>query len=59
VLEKRQRPDGEHLRLDIDVIRAAVLNNPYLTEGDKERFKPRYERTPRSSVGHRPPDRRK
>jgi phage terminase large subunit len=45
ILEKRQDADGEDIGLDIDVVTASVLENPYLTEGDKERFKRKYEGT--------------
>jgi hypothetical protein len=45
ILEKRQDADGNDLGLDIDVLRASVLDNPYLTTGDKERFKRKYEGT--------------
>ena len=42
ILEKRQNADGEPIGLDINVITASVLDNPYLTDGDKERFKRKY-----------------
>lgn len=45
ILEKRQDADGDPIGLDIDVITASVLDNPYLTDGDKERFKRKYEGT--------------
>ena len=45
ILEKRQDADGEPIGLDIDVCRASVLDNPYLTDGDKERFRRKYEGT--------------
>lgn len=45
ILEKRQNGDGEPIGLDIEVCRASVLDNPYLTDGDKERFKRKYEGT--------------
>ena len=45
ILEKRQDADGEPIGLDIDVVTASVLDNPYLTDGDKERFKRKYEGT--------------
>jgi len=47
ILEQRLGPDGEPIGLDIDVIRASVLNNPYLPDGDKERFKRKYAGTAR------------
>lgn len=45
ILEKRHDADGDPIGLDIDVVTASVLDNPYLTEGDKERFKRKYEGT--------------
>lgn len=45
ILEKRQDGDGDPIGLDVDVVRASVLDNPYLTDGDKERFKRKYEGT--------------
>jgi hypothetical protein len=45
ILEKRQDGDGDPIGLDIEVVTASVLNNPYLTEGDKERFRRKYEGT--------------
>lgn len=47
ILEQRQDADGEPIGLDIEVVRASVLENPYLAAGDKERFKRKYEGTPR------------
>jgi len=45
ILEQRQDADGEPIGLDVDVVRASVLDNPYLTDGDKERFRRKYEGT--------------
>jgi hypothetical protein len=45
ILEQRQDADGDPIGLDIEVVRASVLDNPYLTDGDKERFKRKYEGT--------------
>jgi len=45
ILEKRQDADGDPIGLDIEVVTASVLENPYLTEGDKERFRRKYEGT--------------
>lgn len=45
ILEKRQGADGQPIGLDIEVVTASVLENPYLAEGDKERFKRKYEGT--------------
>jgi phage terminase large subunit-like protein len=42
ILEKRQGADGDDVGLDIDVITASVLDNPYLADGDKERFERKY-----------------
>jgi hypothetical protein len=45
ILEKRQDADGEPVGLDIDVVTASVLDNPYLPEGAKARFRRKYEGT--------------
>jgi len=45
ILEQRQDADGDPIGLDIEVVRASVLDNPYLTEGDKARFRRKYEGT--------------
>jgi hypothetical protein len=45
ILEQRQDADGDPIGLDIEVVTASVLDNPYLTEGDKERFRRKYEGT--------------
>lgn len=45
ILAQRQTADGEPLGLDLTVVRASVLDNPYLTAGDKERFRRKYEGT--------------
>jgi phage terminase large subunit len=45
ILEQRQDADGDPIGLDVEVIRASVLDNPYLTDGDKKRFKRKYEGT--------------
>lgn len=45
ILEKRQDADGDPIGLDIEVLTASVLDNPYLTDGDKERFRRKYEGT--------------
>jgi hypothetical protein len=42
ILEQRQDADGEDIGLDIAVLTASVLNNPYLSDADKERFKRKY-----------------
>ncbi|WP_254542784.1 terminase large subunit domain-containing protein [Halomarina pelagica] len=42
ILEQRQDADGEPIGLDIKVVRASVLDNPYLTDGEKARFKRKY-----------------
>lgn len=42
ILEQRQDADGEEIGLDIEVLTASVLNNPYLSDADKERFKRKY-----------------
>ena len=45
ILEQRQDADGDPIGLDVDVVRASVLDNPYLTDGDKARFRRKYEGT--------------
>jgi hypothetical protein len=45
ILEQRQGADGESIGLDVDVVRASVLDNPYLADGDKARFRRKYEGT--------------
>jgi hypothetical protein len=42
ILEQRQDADGEDIGLDIEVLTASVLDNPYLSDADKERFKRKY-----------------
>ena len=45
ILEKNEDADGDPIGLDVDVVRASVLENPYLSAGDKERFRRKYEGT--------------
>lgn len=45
ILEQRQDADGDPIGLDIEVIRASVLDNPYLTAGEKAQFRRKYEGT--------------
>jgi hypothetical protein len=45
ILERREDVDGDPIGADIEVITASVLENPYLTDGDKERFRRKYEGT--------------
>lgn len=45
ILAERQNADGEPIGLEIEVIRASVLDNPYLADGDKKRFRRKYEGT--------------
>lgn len=47
ILEQRQDSDGEPLGLNIEVIRASTLDNPYIDAADKERFKRQYAGTGR------------
>jgi len=42
ILEQRQDADGDPIGLDIEVVTASVLDNPYLAGADKERFKRKY-----------------
>jgi len=45
ILEQRQTADGDPIGLDIDVVRASVFDNPYLTAGEKARFRRKHEGT--------------
>jgi phage terminase large subunit-like protein len=45
ILEKRRDADGEPIGLDIDVVTASVLDNPYLADAEKEQFRRQYEGT--------------
>ncbi|MFC6823492.1 terminase large subunit domain-containing protein [Halopelagius fulvigenes] len=45
ILEKRQDAEGDPIGLDINVLTASMLDNPYLTDGDKERFRRKFEGT--------------
>ena len=47
ILEKRQDADGDPIGLSLSTVRASVLDNPYLSDGDKERFQRKYEGTPK------------
>ena len=47
VLERNVDSNDEPLGLEIDVIRASTLDNPYLSSGEKERFKRQYGGTSR------------
>jgi phage terminase large subunit len=47
ILEKRETADGEPLGHDIEVIHASTLDNPYLSEGEKESFERQYGDTAR------------
>ena len=47
ILEKRQDSNGEPLGLDIELIRASTLDNPYLSDGEKDRFRRQYADTGR------------
>ena len=39
ILEQREDKNGDPITLDIDLIRASVLDNPYIDESDKERLR--------------------
>jgi phage terminase large subunit-like protein len=47
ILERKQDSDGEALGLNIDLVRASTLNNPFLDTGEKERFERQYGNTSR------------
>ena len=47
VLERKEDSNGDPIGLTIEIIRASTLNNPYLSESDKERFKRQYGGTSR------------
>jgi len=47
ILERQQDSTGDELGLTIDVIRASTLDNPYLDQGEKERFGRQYGNTAR------------
>jgi hypothetical protein len=47
ILEKRETADGEPLGHDIEVIHASTLDNPYLSDGEKESFERQYGDTAR------------
>ena len=47
ILEQREDTDGDPIGLDIDVVRASTLENPYLDEATKERFQRQYAGTSR------------
>lgn len=42
ILEKRHNENGDPIGLNIDVVRASTLDNPYLSDAEKERFKRQY-----------------
>jgi hypothetical protein len=47
ILERQEDSNGDPLGLNIEVVRASTLENPYLTDEDKERFKRQYANTSR------------
>ena len=47
ILERNVDSNGDKLGLNIEVVRASTLDNPYLTDDDKERFKRQYASTSR------------
>jgi hypothetical protein len=50
ILAQRQDADGNPIGLDIEVNRASVFDNPYLTAGEKERFRRQHEGTAREKA---------
>jgi len=47
ILERNQDSDGEPLGLNVELVRASTLNNPFLDDGEKERFERQYGNTSR------------
>ena len=47
ILEQQEDSDGERIGLNIETIRASTLTNPYLNQGEKERFDRQYGETSR------------
>ena len=47
ILERHEDSNNDELGLNIEVVRASTLENPYLTSEDKERFKRQYSGTSR------------
>jgi hypothetical protein len=47
ILEKQEDSDGEPLGLNVELVRASTLENPYLTDSDKDRFERQYGETGR------------
>lgn len=47
ILEEREGAEGDPLGLNIELVRASTLENPYLDDADKERFKRQYAGTAR------------
>ena len=47
ILERQEDSDGERIGLNIETIRASTLTNPYLDQGEKERFERQYGETSR------------
>jgi phage terminase large subunit-like protein len=47
ILERKEDSDGEPLGLNIELVRASTLNNPFLDDGEKERFERQYGNTSR------------
>lgn len=49
ILERKQDTDGEALGLNIELVRASTLENPYLDTGEKDRFERQYGNTSREA----------
>ena len=47
ILERKQDSDGQPLGLNVELVRASTLNNPFLDTGEKERFERQYGNTSR------------
>jgi hypothetical protein len=48
ILEQQETPDGDSLGQAINILRASVLNNPFLDDEVKRRFRRQYEGTDRA-----------
>lgn len=49
ILERGEDSTGDEIGLNIELVRASTLNNPYLDDGEKERFERQYGDTSRES----------
>lgn len=49
ILERKEDSNGDPIGLTIEIVRASTLDNPYLTESDRERFARQYGGTSREA----------